>query len=224
MVQRDGVPVSPFLEQVTREDIFLDVRDNLRLRQGPLTGRALPYFSKVITPVLDLSQFLDALLRNKNGDALDTDTLGLQGVVPYIFNGSTFDRVRANELLNLIASAARTANGNTGALTNRTHSTVLILLDVTAVSGTSPTLDPRYIVYLDSTNASTTGIAWRQITAAGDYLMALGSGASGVFGSATLFGNVDGAGIPLARIYHIEWAIGGTSPSFTFSVEAQFGR
>jgi len=114
-----------------------------------------------------------------------------QGVDPSILKGS----------LTLVTSGARTSSGNSSDIDILHYRNLDILIDVTAVSGTSPTLD----VYIDGKFtaarkyypiAQQTGI-----TNVSQYLLQLRS-------------------IPY-RYIRVRWVIGGTSPSFTFGVYAE---
>lgn len=104
-----------------------------------------------------------------------------------------------------LSSAARTASG-TANLDGipAAYDSVDLFIDVTAVSGTFPTLAVTYQASVDS------GATWfdvstgTAITAAGRQIINVPSklGSSG----------------------RLSYAIGGTTPSFTFSVIAQFRR
>lgn len=98
----------------------------------------------------------------------------------------------------LVAPAARTASGNSGALGQFSHAAVLRLqLDVTAASGTSPTLDVVIEDTLDGTNYNTIG-TFAQKTAAGREVINITT--------------------PFSETLRVRWTVGGTTPSFTFSV------
>lgn len=99
----------------------------------------------------------------------------------------------------LVASAARGASGNSGAIRGFGHASKLRLqLDVTAFAGTSPTLDVVIEDTLDNTNWNTIG-SFSQKVAAGRQVIDI----------TTLF----------SETLRVRWTIGGTSgPSFTFSV------
>lgn len=100
----------------------------------------------------------------------------------------------------LVASAARTASGNTAALPGWGHAkTLRIQSDVTAASGTTPTLDVVIEDTLDGTNWNTIA-TFAQKTAAGREVV-----------------NVT---IPFSETIRARWTIGGTTPSFTFSIRA----
>lgn len=103
-------------------------------------------------------------------------------------------------LEDLVESAARTANGDSGALINFSSVTqIRAQLDVTAASGTSPTLDVVVEDTLDGTN-------WNAVAT---FTQRTGTGRE-VIDITTLF----------ADRLRIRWTVGGTSPSFTFSVRA----
>lgn len=98
------------------------------------------------------------------------------------------------------ASAARTTSGNSAAaLTNASGRNAHFFVNVTAVTGTSPTLvvrvqlqDPVGLGWIDLPGAATA-----TITGTGLTLLTVAN---------------------LPRTYRLAWTIGGTTPSFTFSV------
>ncbi|NUO35882.1 MAG: hypothetical protein HOQ45_02430 [Nocardioidaceae bacterium] len=101
---------------------------------------------------------------------------------------------------NVVASAARTASGNSGALTGwGSASTLRAQLNVTAASGTAPTLD---VVLEDSVDGGTT---WNTI---GTFTQAT-TGARQVINVTT----------PFTDTLRVRWTVGGTTPSFTFAVD-----
>lgn len=104
------------------------------------------------------------------------------------------------------AATARTATGNVAVETplNATEATVSV--NVTAASGTSPTLtvafqqqDANGVWYDAGVTAS--------ITATGTARFAVGPGTAN--------------GFPLGGSQRLSWTIGGVSPSFTFQVSVQ---
>lgn len=98
----------------------------------------------------------------------------------------------------VVASAARTATGNTGALAGYGGaSTLRVQLNVTAASGTSPTLNVLVEDTLDGSTWNTVG-TFAQKTATGREVV-----------------NVT---TPFADRVRVSWTIGGTTPSFTFDV------
>lgn len=121
-----------------------------------------------------------------------------------------------------LASAARTTGSTTDQLLVDRFSSIAILVDVTVVSGTSPTLN----VYLQ--NLMPDGTTWsdigsmNQITATGKYAMGQLPGGNSTF---TVVTGSLAAGtqrtFPLGAKIRIQYVIGGTSPSFTFSIHAE---
>ncbi len=100
----------------------------------------------------------------------------------------------------LVASAARTASGDTGTLTGwGTATNIRAQLDVTAASGTSPTLNAVIEDTLDGSNWNTVG-TFAQRTAAGREVINITT--------------------PFSDRLRVRWTVGGTTPSFTFSVVA----
>lgn len=100
----------------------------------------------------------------------------------------------------LVSSAARTTSGNSGALDGYGARTSLRLqLEVTAASGTTPTLDVVVEDTLDGTNWNVVG-TFAQKTAAGREVV-----------NVTSF---------FADQIRVRWTTGGATPSFTFSVRA----
>lgn len=99
-----------------------------------------------------------------------------------------------------VPSAARTTSGS---LTAGSHyasvDSIRAQLNVTAVSGTSPTLN---VVIEDSLDA---GVTWNTI---------------GTFAQRTAAGReVINITIPFGSTVRVSWTIGGTTPSFTFVVD-----
>lgn len=98
----------------------------------------------------------------------------------------------------LLASAARTASGNSGTQAGLAGAPKLrAQLNVTAAGGTSPTLDVVIEDTLDGSNWNTIG-TFAQKTAAGREVI-----------------NVTN---PFADTVRARYTVGGTSPTFTFSV------
>lgn len=102
-----------------------------------------------------------------------------------------------------VASGARTASGNSGALAGfGDWSKFRAQLNVIAASGTTPTLDVVVEDTLDGTNWNTIA-TFTQKTAAGVQA-------------------VDVTGLFTDQL-RVRWTVGGTSPSFTFDVKF-YGR
>ena len=108
-------------------------------------------------------------------------------------------RVNPNLTTVLLASGARTASGE-GVSTDLSNTKELIAtLDVTAVGGTTPTLDVKLQHSPDGVKWSDLGTAFAQKT--------------GVAREVKVFTQYH-------RYVKVVYTIAGTSPSFTFSVEA----
>ena len=100
----------------------------------------------------------------------------------------------------VVSSAARTASGDSGVLANYGNaSTLRVQLNSAAGTGTTPTLDVVIEDTLDGTNWNTIGTAFTQVT----------TGASRQIKDIT---------VPFADRIRVRWTVGGTTPSFTFSV------
>lgn len=102
------------------------------------------------------------------------------------------------QLLTLLASATKTATGQTDAIDASGVDELSVFLNVTDVSGTSPTLD---VVIQDSPDGTTwyDKESFTQATAATSEAKRL-----------TNFG----------KFVRVKYTIGGTTPSFTFEVKA----
>jgi hypothetical protein len=111
----------------------------------------------------------------------------------------------------LVASAARTATGTgTQKCGFGRYEKFAFLLDVTAASGTTPTLDVTIQHSIDGGTNWHTLVAMTQATAAGEQIKVESEVESG---TAEVYGDC----------FRAIWTIGGTTPSFTFkvTVEAQ---
>lgn len=100
--------------------------------------------------------------------------------------------------LPLAAAGARTATGNGAAFEPGDRGVARLFLNVTAASGTTPTLN----VTIQTSNDGTT---WRS---AGTFTQA-----TGVTSQRATF-NID-------RFVRATWTIGGTTPSFNFSITGE---
>lgn len=101
----------------------------------------------------------------------------------------------------LVASAARTASGDSGVLADNygPAATIRAQLEVTAAAGTAPTLDVVIEDTLDGATFNTIG-TFAQKTAASREVVNI----TGVFSDKV----------------RVRWTIGGAGPSFTFNVKA----
>ena len=107
-----------------------------------------------------------------------------------------------------VSSAARTTSSNSGAITSYSGAATLrAQLEVTAASGTTPTLDVVIEDTLDGTNWNVVGTFVQKVTTGREVINVHPAKAE----SAT-FQPV------FADRLRVRWTVGGTTPSFTFSV------
>lgn len=100
----------------------------------------------------------------------------------------------------LVSSAARTTSGDSDTLTGwGVPATARVQLDVTAASGTGPTLDVVVEDTLDGTNWNVIG-TFAQLAGVGREVINITT--------------------PFAERVRVRWTMGGTSPSYTFAVTA----
>lgn len=124
----------------------------------------------------------------------------------------------------LRASAAATSTGNTDLFQVSAFSAADILLDVTAASGTSPTLDlyiqkrlPDSSTWQDIAHfAQNTGSAGKQILS----FVSSGNSIAAVQTDALTVNTVKTTLI--GAEWRVRWVVGGTSPSFSFAVFGDF--
>lgn len=109
----------------------------------------------------------------------------------------------------LLPSAARTASGQSDQFNVGGYASAAVIeIQVTAASGTSPTLDVDLEDTFDGTNWNkVTDINSAAITAAGVTVVRLNL-----------------ADTPTTNRLRLNYTVGGTTPSFTFSVKAYFIR
>lgn len=102
------------------------------------------------------------------------------------------------------SSRAETASGESRfGFPVREYEKAVFILDVTAVSGTTPTLDVTIVNVDPQTGQEDTIVTFAQKTATGtEWKYSLDTGKQ------------------LGNFIKVKWTIGGTSPSFTFSVIA----
>lgn len=102
----------------------------------------------------------------------------------------------------LVASAARTTSGNSGTISGFNPSRPLrVQLNVTAASGTTPSMAVTVEDTLDGSNFNTIG----SFTA-----------------KTAVSREVVNIAVPFSPSIRVSWAITGTTPSFTFSVVAAY--
>lgn len=101
--------------------------------------------------------------------------------------------------MTIVSSAARTTSGDSGSVGEARTDGLSLLVDVTAASGTTPTLDLVVDWSHDGTNwfVAQPADSFTQITAATKAVKRFDV---------------------KAKFYRVRWTIAGTTPSFTFAV------
>jgi hypothetical protein len=151
-------------------------------------------------------------------DGVANPSIGIAAADLSGFNGTTWDRFRNNNsAIAVDTSAARTVTGNGTTATNYNWSGAYIFINITAASGTTPTLvvrvqgsvDGTNFFDLDATNAVTASLTGISTAVIKVY--------PGITPAATAAAN-----LPLPRVWRLAWVIGGTTPSFTFVTTASY--
>jgi len=145
----------------------------------------------------------------------------ITGAMKYGFNGTSWDRWRNNVEFTVLASATRTATGNSASQTNYNAKGVMVFINITAVSGTFAAGEGLKIIIRgkDPTSGTATWLAHTgALTSPGTYLCVCYPGATDVQAIGAVYAN----DIPLPRTWDVRYEITGTNPSFTFSVGASY--
>lgn len=127
-----------------------------------------------------------------------------------VYNGATYDRQRSNTATSLLASTAQSTAYTSAAQLNVNAAMAHIIVNVTAVSGTAPTL----VIGIDGQDVASS--VWynlltsASITATGTYVFRVGPGFTPVANSAV--------NDMLPRTWRVTGTLGGTTPSFTMSI------
>ena len=140
-----------------------------------------------------------------NGDV--TQILALRAA----FNGTGWDRVYNNQEAISVVSAARTASGNSADFTNPNARGGVFVMDMTAFSGTTPTVQ----MIVDGKDPASGGY-YPILTSA----VIAGAVAKTIFRVYPLLVAVANLTVQdlLPRTWRLRWVIAGTTPSLTFSV------
>lgn len=112
----------------------------------------------------------------------------------------------------IFSTAARTATVNSADLNDPTAEAVHVIVDVTAVSGTSPTLTPKLQGKDPASGVYYDVLVGAAITATGTTVLKLGPGITAIPNLA--------ASDFLPDTWRVRLEIGGTTPSFTCTVGA----
>jgi hypothetical protein len=144
-------------------------------------------------------------------DTLAAATTTRVGADNLLWNGVTWDRERSN--LNAVTgdTGAKTVTGNGATQINYNAIGAYILINMGAVTGTTPTLDAKVQVSMDSgtTWLDLPGAVFPQFTATGTKMLAIYPGITVAANAAV--------SAPMPRTWRIMWTIGGTTPSFTIT-------
>jgi hypothetical protein len=153
-------------------------------------------------------------------DAFANPTLGKQAVVNMVYNGTTWDLQRGMSTNNTTGdTGAKTATGNGATITNVGNKGVSVVVNMGAVTGTTPTC---VLKMQGSADGGTTwydipGATTASLTATGVYAITVYPGAPTVAGTTTSITGTASCGQPLPRTWRMVWTIGGTTPSFTIT-------
>ena len=152
-------------------------------------------------------------------DALANPTLGRIAVLNALYNGTTWDLQRGmSGNLTTGDTGAKTATGNGATIANVGNKGVAIVVNMGAVTGTTPTC---VIKVQGSADGGTTwydvpGATTASLTATGVFGITIYPGIAVTAGTTTT-GTAATANMPLPRTWRIVWTIGGTTPSFTIT-------
>jgi hypothetical protein len=154
-----------------------------------------------------------------SADAFANPTITQIGAEGMTFNGTTWDRVRGmSTALTTGDTGAKTATGNGATITNVGNKGVQILVNMGAVSGTTPT---AVLKVQGSTDAGTNwydipGATTASLVATGLYGITIYPGVAVTAGT-TISGTTATASMVIPRTWRMVWTIGGTTPSFTIT-------
>ena len=152
-------------------------------------------------------------------DAFANPTLGKQAVVNMVYNGTTWDLQRGmSGNLTTGDTGAKTATGNGATVANVGNKGVSIVVNMGAVTGTTPTCVIKVQSSVDGgTNwVDVPGATTASLTATGLYGIDVYPGATVTAGVATT-GTKAVTSQVISRAWRIVWTIGGTTPSFTIT-------
>ena len=152
-------------------------------------------------------------------DGFANPTVGESGVLNSVFNGTTWDRQRGmSGALTTGDTGAKTATGNGATQTNVGNKGAQIVVNMGAVSGTTPT---AVLKLQGSVDGGTTwydipGATTASLTATGVFGITVYPGIAVTAGTTTT-GTTAMASAVLPRSWRVVWTIGGTTPSFTIT-------
>lgn len=154
-----------------------------------------------------------------SADALANPTVTQIGAAGLVFNGTTWDRVRGmSGNLTTGDTGAKVATGNGATLTNVGNKGVQVLVNMGAVTGTTPTAVLKLQGSVDGgTNwFDIPGATTASLTATGLYGITVYPGIAANAGTTTT-GTTATVSAVMPRTWRVVWTLGGTSPSFTIT-------
>ena len=145
-------------------------------------------------------------------DGYANPTITHEGADGMLYNNVAWDRARNNFVSTADTNAARTATVAGATVINYNARGAVITINVTAASGTTPTLVAK-LQY--SPDYGTTWIDYtaKPVTAT---ILATGQTTLVVYPGVTEVANA-AVSLPLPRVIRMHYTIGGTTPSFTFA-------
>lgn len=153
-------------------------------------------------------------------DALANVSLGRLATLNSLYNGTTWDLQRGMGGNATTGDAgAKTVTGNGATQTNVGNKGVSIVLNMGAVTGTTPTF---VLKVQGSADGGTTwydvpGATTASLVATGVWGITVYPGSPTVAGTTTSITGTASCGQPLPRTWRVVWTIGGTTPSFTIT-------
>jgi hypothetical protein len=157
-----------------------------------------------------------------SSDAAATTFAALQ-VATYggSYNGTTWDRVRNNVTTNQFNGTNTTVGAtNHTPQTNYNNAGAILTLNITAASGTTPTLDVKVQIadgagtFFDLTDSAGNAVAFAQKTTTGSDTLKI---CPGIVEKLTTTGKQYNGQLP--RSYRLVSTLGGTTPSFTYRLD-----
>jgi uncharacterized membrane protein len=154
-----------------------------------------------------------------SADALANPTVTQVGAATLIFNGTTWDRARGmSGNLTTGDTGAKTATGNGATIANVGNKGVQVLVNMGAVTGTSPTCVFKLQGSPDGGTSwyDIPGAATASLTATGLFGITVYPGIAATAGTTTT-GTTATVSQVMPRTWRVVWTIGGTTPSFTIT-------
>jgi hypothetical protein len=191
-----------------------------RLSSDPWTSSAQLVANSTAANLLTTATVVGDTAAAASADALANPTIKQLGADNMVFNGTTWDRQRGMGLAATTGdTGAKTATGNGATQTNVGNKGVAIVVNMGAVTGTTPTCVLKVQGSLDggTTWYDIPGATTASLTATGVFGITLYPGVPTVAGTTTTIAGTATCGQPIPRTWRMVWTIGGTTPSFTIT-------